>query len=85
MFSLTDLFFSTFQASLSPEQINAQLADEHSQMVNRNPLLRGILEDRAALPVNAYQQSVIDTVRRNRVTLIRGETGCGKTTQVGHV
>ncbi|THD25597.1 Maleless [Fasciola hepatica] len=69
-------------ASLPPEQINAQLAEEHAQMVHRNPQLRGILEDRAALPVNAYQQSVIETVRLNQVTLIRGETGCGKTTQI---
>ncbi|VDP74809.1 unnamed protein product [Echinostoma caproni] len=69
-------------ASLPLNQINAQLAEEHSHRIDHSPQLRGILKDRAELPVHVYQHSVVETVRNNRVTLIRGETGCGKTTQI---
>ena len=34
------------------------------------------------LPIWFHRQEIIEHVRRNRVTIICGETGCGKTTQV---
>ena len=37
---------------------------------------------RAALPMAAHREEVLAAVASNRVVLIRGETGCGKTTQV---
>lgn len=34
------------------------------------------------LPVMKYKEQIINHVKQNRVTIISGETGCGKTTQV---
>jgi len=34
------------------------------------------------LPVFNFKQQVLDTIAANSVTLIRGQTGCGKTTQI---
>ncbi|VDN25623.1 unnamed protein product, partial [Gongylonema pulchrum] len=37
---------------------------------------------RESLPVCQYRAQIIETIARNSVTLIKGETGCGKSTQV---
>ncbi len=34
------------------------------------------------LPIWKYQQQIIDSIRRNKVTIICGETGSGKSTQI---
>jgi ATP-dependent RNA helicase DHX36 len=47
-----------------------------------NPRMTSILAARASLPIAPYKQEIIDTIRKNPVVLIAGETGCGKTTQV---
>ena len=38
---------------------------------------------RMKLPVADFSQYILESIERCPVTLIRGETGCGKTTQVG--
>ncbi len=37
------------------------------------------------LPIWPYKQRIIDTVTGNRITVIIGETGSGKTTQIAQV
>ena len=37
---------------------------------------------KALLPIDAYEQQIIDTVALNRVTIVIGATGSGKTTQI---
>jgi HrpA-like RNA helicase len=37
---------------------------------------------RARLPTTLQKDNIIDAVRNNRVTVISGDTGCGKTTQI---
>ena len=41
-----------------------------------------LLEQRKSLPVYSYKKSIMDAVRASQVIIIRGATGCGKTTQV---
>lgn len=38
--------------------------------------------DRAALPVHAFQSTIVEAVKANRVVLIAADTGAGKSTQV---
>ena len=40
------------------------------------------LENRAKLPVFESRESLLKVIAENRVTIVRGETGSGKTTQV---
>lgn len=41
-----------------------------------------ILSERDQLPVKQFQEEVMDAIDHNPVVIIRGATGCGKTTQV---
>ena len=34
------------------------------------------------LPISAKKQDIIDSIKNNQVTIITGETGSGKTTQI---
>ena len=38
--------------------------------------------ERKELPVFQFRQQLCDTIAANRVTVVRGATGCGKTTQI---
>ncbi len=40
------------------------------------------LQERQNLPVFNYRQQILEEIKRHNVILIRGATGCGKTTQV---
>ena len=40
------------------------------------------MDDRYTLPINQTQEHILETINRHQVTIIRGETGSGKTTQV---
>lgn len=39
---------------------------------------------RCSLPVQEHKQEILQLIRENRVVLVVGATGSGKTTQVGH-
>jgi len=41
-----------------------------------------MIEFRKNLPVYRFRNEIIDTINQNQMTIITGETGCGKTTQV---
>ena len=41
-----------------------------------------IRKDQQNLPIFQYKQQIIDTVKEYSVTVIAGDTGCGKSTQV---
>lgn len=41
-----------------------------------------ICTDQQNLPIYQYKEQIIDTVRKNQVILVAGDTGCGKSTQV---
>jgi ATP-dependent RNA helicase A len=40
------------------------------------------LKERSALPVSSFRTQILDVVQKNPVVIIRGATGCGKTTQI---
>lgn len=47
-----------------------------------SPVVLQILSARAQLPVRQFEEEIMATVEQNPVVIIRGATGCGKTTQV---
>ncbi|XP_043285060.1 ATP-dependent RNA helicase DHX30-like [Venturia canescens] len=58
-----------------------------ANMLHRNDTLRNRLLDRPQrqsheLPISEYRNQIIEEIQNSRVLLIKGDTGCGKTTQV---
>ena len=41
-----------------------------------------LLEKRKSLPVWSSKKTILDLVEKNRIVIIQGETGSGKTTQI---
>ncbi|XP_069718335.1 ATP-dependent RNA helicase A isoform X1 [Phaenicophaeus curvirostris] len=69
-------------ANLTPEQISTDLKSDFLYRLEHDEELQRIQEEREALPVKNFETEILDAVRHNSVVVIRGATGCGKTTQV---
>ncbi|KAG9044048.1 hypothetical protein FS837_008842 [Tulasnella sp. UAMH 9824] len=52
------------------------------ETMRSKPEYRKFLEQRQRLPAWGAQEDIIKLIERNRVTIVVGETGCGKTTQL---
>ncbi|KAI6239302.1 RNA helicase [Aphelenchoides fujianensis] len=65
-------------AQMSLPEISAQLLERERAKV---PRVR-IAKQRESLPVRAHRDEILRTIRENPVVLIKGTTGCGKSTQV---
>ena len=50
--------------------------------MNNDPALQQMLQQRTQLPVGGYKSALLKAIRENQVVIVRGATGCGKTTQV---
>ncbi|WFC97591.1 RNA helicase [Malassezia yamatoensis] len=58
------------------------LKEQHHNYCSSLKYQEGIKPVREALPAFDARKDLLDTIHANRVVLIAGETGCGKTTQV---
>uniref|UniRef100_A0A8R1DK51 RNA helicase n=1 Tax=Caenorhabditis japonica TaxID=281687 RepID=A0A8R1DK51_CAEJA len=67
-------------AFMSMEEISAKIIEK--EQVKQGERLDKIKAQRSELPVFQFRNEIIETVANNRVTMIKGETGCGKSTQV---
>ena len=55
---------------------------ELTDRLNNDPALQQMLQQRSQLPVAGYRDALLQAIRDNQVVIVRGATGCGKTTQV---
>ena len=53
-----------------------------SLISNDSPPMPAPMEERPVLPIDEHQDTILSTIQRNRVTIIHGETGCGKSSRV---
>ncbi|NXN13925.1 DHX9 helicase, partial [Indicator maculatus] len=69
-------------ANLAPEQISMDLKSVFMYRLEHEEELQRIQEERDTLPVKNFENEILRAVQNNSVVVIRGATGCGKTTQV---
>ncbi|XP_063239995.1 ATP-dependent RNA helicase A isoform X2 [Bacillus rossius redtenbacheri] len=69
-------------AHVSMEQISTDLHDNFRERMQNDAPLQRMLKERSSLPVFACRQAIMAAINDNPVVIIRGNTGCGKTTQV---
>uniref|UniRef100_A0A8C0PZA5 ATP-dependent RNA helicase A n=1 Tax=Canis lupus familiaris TaxID=9615 RepID=A0A8C0PZA5_CANLF len=69
-------------AYATPEQISMDLKNELMYQLEQDHDLPAILQERELLPVKKFESEILEAISQNSVVIIRGATGCGKTTQV---
>ncbi|KAK9538315.1 hypothetical protein VZT92_003498 [Zoarces viviparus] len=69
-------------AYCTPEQISSDLQDELMYQLEHDENLQKVLSEREQLPVKRFEEDILSALEDNAVVIIRGATGCGKTTQV---
>jgi ATP-dependent RNA helicase A len=67
-------------ATATMESISADL--RHAEQYKNDSELKIRFAERFKLPVHKYRQEILAQIKSNNVILIRGATGCGKTTQI---
>ncbi|MXQ87611.1 hypothetical protein E5288_WYG017766 [Bos mutus] len=69
-------------AYATPEQISMDLKNELMYQLEQDRDLQAVLQERELLPVKKFESEILEAISQNPVVIIRGATGCGKTTQV---
>nr|XP_033772059.1 ATP-dependent RNA helicase A isoform X2 [Geotrypetes seraphini] len=69
-------------AYATKEQISTDLKRELMYQLDQDQSLQQILHEREMLPVKTFENEILNAIHHNPVVIIRGATGCGKTTQV---
>uniref|UniRef100_A0A665V471 RNA helicase n=1 Tax=Echeneis naucrates TaxID=173247 RepID=A0A665V471_ECHNA len=69
-------------AYCTPGQISSDLHNELMYQLEHDDNLQKMLSDRDQLPVKQFEEEIMAAVDQSPVVIIRGATGCGKTTQV---
>ncbi|CAG2058257.1 unnamed protein product [Timema podura] len=64
------------------DQISLDLNNTYRERIQNDTALKTSIKDRSSLPVFNSRQAIMEAVNDNSVVIIRGNTGCGKTTQV---
>ncbi|XP_058034244.1 ATP-dependent RNA helicase A isoform X2 [Ahaetulla prasina] len=66
----------------TPEQISIDIKSNLLYQLENDQELQKILRERETLPVKSFERGILTAINQNSVVIIRGATGCGKTTQV---
>ena len=69
-------------ANVTLDDLSVSYQKDHKERIQSNTALQEHLQKRAQLPVFNNQWQILEAMYDNPVTIIRGNTGCGKTTQV---
>ena len=62
-----------------PTPLGAKLSKEYAKKTS-TPAYQTMLDERKALPIYSYRQSILETVNKNPVTVLCAATGAGKST-----
>ncbi|CAB0008350.1 unnamed protein product [Nesidiocoris tenuis] len=71
-----------FSSQATLDQISEDLCSGHRERLQGNTDLQNMLKERETLPVFSMKSAIMEAINENSVIIIRGNTGCGKTTQV---
>ncbi|XP_026754457.2 dosage compensation regulator isoform X2 [Galleria mellonella] len=69
-------------ATTSLDEISSDLEKNHREKIQNSQLYQESIREREQLPVYAMRSEIMNAINDNSVVIIRGNTGCGKTTQV---
>jgi hypothetical protein len=69
-----DVVLSKFQKG-SPTSLGKKLQEQFRHRQAESPEYQGMQKERTNLPIFAFREKILDTVRKNQITIIQAETG----------
>ncbi|XP_043664473.1 dosage compensation regulator isoform X1 [Vespula pensylvanica] len=69
-------------ATMSLDRLSEELMHEQRERLQQDSKLLSSIKERSTLPVFLKKNEIMNAINDNPVIIIRGNTGCGKTTQV---
>ncbi|XP_076644853.1 dosage compensation regulator mle isoform X2 [Halictus rubicundus] len=69
-------------ATMTLEQLSDDLQHAQRERLQQDDNLQKSIKDRSSLPVFTMKNEIMNAIHENPIIIIRGNTGCGKTTQV---
>jgi len=69
-------------ATTSLDQLSEDLMNEQREKLQQDSSLQASIKERSSLPVFNKKNEIMNAINENPIIIIRGNTGCGKTTQV---
>lgn len=75
---------SFYHAITERNRKRIEMDDPEPTLLNPSPSLTSSVseEARKELPIDEYRDEILSSIKDNRVTIIQGETGCGKSSRV---
>uniref|UniRef100_A0A182JYZ5 RNA helicase n=1 Tax=Anopheles christyi TaxID=43041 RepID=A0A182JYZ5_9DIPT len=71
-----------YLATATLDQLSEDLLSESSSRLKEDQELQKSMRTREKLPISAMRKPIMEAINEHPVVLIRGNTGCGKTTQI---
>lgn len=69
-------------ATISLDKLSEDLMNEQREKLQQDSNLQARIKERSTLPVFTKKNEIMNAINENPIIIIRGNTGCGKTTQV---
>ena len=67
---------------ISFSHLAAETDDSDNESVNKSEIINTTHTTRIELPIDSHRDFIMKSIQENRVTIIQGETGCGKSSRV---
>lgn len=74
--------FTVLSLQMNLDQLSLDMQKTHQNRLQTDDRLQHMIKQRMELPVQNKRQEILSAAYDSPVTIIRGNTGCGKTTQV---
>lgn len=69
-------------ATMSLDKLSENLMIDQREKLQQDSSLQASTKERSSLPVFSMKNEIMNAINENPIVIIRGNTGCGKTTQV---
>ena len=79
---IDDIDSQTFMNAPKQPKQNQQKYKAPTIPYNNNKKLRKKNKENSALPIEAFRDSILSIIQSNPITILSGDTGCGKSTQL---
>lgn len=79
---MSRIHFHAALASLRAQSIETEVAQDGESVSEERIIESEPITESIRLPIDEHEEAILENIRNHRVTIIHGETGCGKSSRV---